>query len=366
MDEEVTRGGGQQTVVHPPGDADAVVQLDSTDTVDEATSRLRRAPWGVAVVLGEDRRFLGTVTDFGIRLGKLSGVSIDAPVTEVMSSRPVVADASATDAEIMELLQLHRLRALPIVDEQGEVLGMRSLGQSAPPGPAPIAVIMAGGRGLRLRPLTDKVPKPLLRVGSTTIVERIISGVAAAGVEHVYLAVNYMADAFRERLGDGEQLGVTLHYLHEETELGTAGPLSLLSASEGPVLVTNGDILTTVNFARMLDFHWRHGGAITVAGADHVSHVPYGILETTAQHLLSIEEKPDRRELCNAVIYLLEPDVLRLLRPGARADMPDLIADVLADGRSVGVFPILEKWFDIGDKAELDRILGRFATGEES
>lgn len=343
-----------------------VVELRADATVLEATSALRGTAAGVAVVLGEDRRFLGTVTDFGIRMAALGEVPTGAPVTNVISPRPVLAGATTSDTEIAELLRLHRLRALPIVDEHGEVLGMRCLEPPAVLEVPPIAVIMAGGRGLRLRPVTDRVPKPLLRVGSTTIVERIIGGLAAAGVEHVYLAVNYMAEAFEQRLGDGSSLEVSLHYLHEDSALGTAGPLSLLDAQESPIIVTNGDIVTTVDFARMLDFHWRLGGAMTVAGARYSSHVPYGILDASAQHLLGIEEKPDRVELCNAGMYVLEPEVLRLLQAAAAANMPDLIADVLADGKSVNVFPIFEKWFDIGGPAEFERILVQFATGEET
>ena len=345
--------------------SEAVVAVDASDRLSQAIARLRGAPQGLAVVLAEDGRLLGTLSDWDIRLARLDGVGGDALVGDVMSPRPVTAGPDAGDAEIFDLLQAHRLRALPIVDEQGEVLGIRTLDRSAT-GPPPVAVIMAGGRGLRLRPVTDTVPKPLLRLGSTTIIERMIAGLAAAGAEHVYLAVKYKAEAFYERLGDGAALGVELHYLHEESPLGTAGSLSLLPPQEGAIVVTNGDIVTTVDFARMLDFHWRHGGAMTVAGAMFVSHVPYGILDTCAHHLLSIQEKPDRSELCNAGMYVLQPHLLRLLTPGVHADMPDLIATVLAAGMAVNVFPILEKWFDIGGPAEFERILVQFATGEET
>ena len=345
--------------------SEALIALDAAESVGRATARLHGTPHGVAVVLGEDGRLVGTLSDCDIRLALLAGYGTDSPVRDVMSARTVTAGPSAGDAEVLDLLQSHRLRALPIVDERGHVLEMRTLDQAAT-GPPPVAVIMAGGRGLRLRPVTDTVPKPLLRLGSKTIIERMITGVAAAGAEHVYLAVKYKAEAFHERLGDGAALGVQLHYLHEESPLGTAGALSLLPPQEGPIVVTNGDIVTTVDFARMLDFHWRHGGAMTVAGATFVSHVPYGILDTCAHHLLSIEEKPDRSELCNAGMYVLEPHVLRLLSDGTHADMPDLIASVLAAGMSVNVFPILEKWFDIGGPAEFERILVQFATGEET
>ncbi len=346
---------------------DNLVVLRSEDSLADAIARLRGDPWGVAVVVDDDGRFLSTVTDFGIRQALLGRIDVDAPVGDLMSTRPVVARASWDDARIAELLRTHRVRALPLVDDEtARVVGMRSLDEFPSLTATPVAVIMAGGKGVRLRPVTDKTPKPLLRVGSRSIVERIIGGLVDAGVRDVFLAVNYKADLFQERLGDGASLGVNLHYLHEESALGTAGALSLLPELDGPLVVTNGDIVTTVDFGRMVDFHRRYGGAITVGGAEHVSHVPYGILETAGHHLLAIEEKPDRREFCNAGIYVLEPHVLRFIAPETHLNMPTLIADVLAEGMSVNVFPIHERWFDIGGPAEFERILIQFATGEES
>ena len=148
--------------------------------------------------------------------------------------------------------------------------------------------------------------------------------------------------------------------------MGTAGALSLLpSERRGPILVTNGDIVTTVDFARLFDFHWRHRGAITVAGVDHRSPIPYGVLRNVEHHLLSIEEKPERRDFCSAGIYVLEPDVLRLLPPKEAVGMPQVIGMVLAEGEAVHVFPILEAWYDIGETAQFERVLVQFATGDE-
>jgi len=252
-----------------------------------------------------------------------------------------------------------------VVDD-GRLVAIVSLASPSESRRPVTAVIMAGGRGLRLRPLTDKVPKPLLRIGPTSIVERIIVALASAGVEEVYLAINYMAELFEQRLGTGEHLGVTLSYLREEQEMGTAGPLSLLpDRVEGPILVTNGDIVTTLDFGRLLDFHWHHAGAVTVAAAPYLMHIPYGVVRTVEHHLLSIDEKPARQEYCSAGVYILEPSVLRLLQAKTFCDMPDLIGTVLADGLPVSVFPILEKWYDIGGPAEFERVLVQFATGDE-
>lgn len=356
--------GPVQTVLTPAGDAGAPV-LNTTDTLADALRVLRKTGLGLAVVVDTDEHVRGEVTDSRIRRAALAGKGLDATVGEVMSEQAVQVTSATTQEETLLLLHTHRLRTVPVVDD-ARLVGMRTLNTFAADNPPPIAVIMAGGRGQRLRPLTDKVPKPLLRVGSKSILERLIVAVRGAGVRDVYLAVNYKAEVFEQRLGAGEQLGVTLTYIREEQPLGTAGALSLLSAPvEGPILVLNGDILTTVDFSALFDFHRRQRAAATVAGVEHISHIPYGVLRNAEHHLLSMEEKPVRRDLCSAGIYVLEPELLRFLHPNEPMDMPDLLADVLADGQAVQVFPILEEWYDIGGTTEFERVLVNFATGEE-
>lgn len=338
--------------------------LDPSDTLAEALQSLQKTGVGLGVVVDGGGRVLGTLTDAGIRRAALNGRGMDLKVEDVMSEGGVRVTPETTDEETFELLRAHRIRSVPVLDDD-RLVDVRSLPGFPGDGP-PIAVIMAGGRGQRLRPLTDKVPKPLLRVGSKSIVERMIIALAAAGVRDVYLAVNYKAEIFEQRLGSGEQLGVRLHYIREEQAMGTAGALSLLSVpGASPILVVNGDILTTVDLARLFDFHWRHGGAVTLAGVEHLSHIPYGVLRSVEHHLLAIDEKPVRRDLCSAGMYVLEPHVLRFLAHNQPRDIPDLIADVLAEGLPVHVFPILEEWYDIGGTTEFERVLVKFATGEE-
>lgn len=340
--------------------------LRPQDTLATALQRLRRNRRGVAVVLDDAGQVIGTVVDADVRRAVLNGHSVEDRVAEVVCTPPVIAEPAMGEDQLLDLMLTHRIPCVPVVEE-GRLVAVRALEEwPAANLPQPAAVIMAGGRGARLRPVTDKVPKPLLKVGSTSIVERIILGLVAAGVRDVYLAVNYMAELFEERLGDGARLGARLHYIREEEPLGTAGALGLLPAGDGgPVLVMNGDLVTTVDFARLFDFHWRHAGAVTVAGVEHLSLIPYGVLRNVEHHLLSIDEKPVRRDFCSAGIYVVDPGVLSLLAPGEALDMPDLIAGVLAEGWPVNVFPILEKWYDIGGTAEFERVLVQFATGEE-
>lgn len=340
-------------------------RLRAGNTVAEALEQLRHNGRGIGVVMADDDTVLGTVTDGDIRRAALDGATVENLIGDLMSASPVVADRGIPDEEVLHLMRAHRLRAVPVV-EAGRLVGMRFL-DGLPPDRRPrTAVIMAGGRGMRLRPVTDKVPKPLLKLGSKSIVERLIARLANAGVEEVFLAINYMADVFEERLGSGQHLGVTLRYIREEEAMGTAGALSLLPQGiDGPLLVANGDILTTVDFSRLFEFHWRHRGAVTVAGVEYRSLIPYGVLRNVEHHLLSIDEKPERRDFCSAGIYVLEPEVLQLLAPKEAVGMPELIAAVLAEGLPAHVFPILEGWYDIGETAQFERVLVQFATGVE-
>src|SRR5438445_4199138 len=302
----------------------ATVQADQT--IGEAFAAAAAAG-RVVTVVGTDGRPLGAVTDADVRRAVAAGKPLDAPVTDALRREPEVTQ---------------------------------------PPATPPVGVLMVGGRGERLRPLTDKVPKPLLRVGGAAIVERLIRSFRLAGVDEVYLTVNYLSELFEERLGDGQALGVRLHYLREEQAMDTAGSLSLLPDLDRPLLVSNGDLVTTVDFAAMLEFHRYHRAAITVAGVQYAAKVPYGVLRTAEHHLLHIEEKPTTHQLVNAGMYVLSPEVLRYVPGDKPYKMTELIEDVLHDGLSVSVFPVLERWSDIGSKEEFERVLFEFAVEEES
>jgi NDP-sugar pyrophosphorylase family protein len=228
------------------------------------------------------------------------------------------------------------------------------------------AVVLAGGEGQRLRPLTDRVPKPLLQVGRTTILERVLERLRDSGVTDIWLAVNYKADMIEERVGDGSAYGVKVRYLHEHTPLHTAGPLSLLpERPTGPVIVTNADQVTSLDFMRMVEWHRAEGAALTVGSMEHTVQVPYGVLEVDGSRFVGIAEKPELRTRCNAGIYVLESAVIDLVPPDTHFGMDRLLAATVDAGLPVSVFPILEQWIDIGTPEELEKALLWFATGEE-
>lgn len=321
---------------------------------------------GMLVVVNRGR-VVGTVTDAALRRAALDDPTLSMPVGELMSRHPVTAPPSASKAELARVLRLHRLRSVPVVDA-GKLVDVVSLDDVGAAGdPTPMAVLMVGGRGERLRPLTDKLPKPLLRIGGSSILERTIVMLAAAGVTEVYLTLGYMADVFEEQIGDGKRLGVRITYIREDKPLGTAGALSLLPALDRPIYVGNGDLVTTVDLRAMFDYHWHQGSAITIAGVEHWTHVPYGVLRTAGHHVLGIDEKPNRRDFVSAGMYVLAPEVLRLVPQGMPYLMTDLLDAVVAEGQPVNVFPIInpERWIDIGSREDFERVLLQFATGEE-
>lgn len=341
--------------------------LRADQSLGDAFRAARAGGDRLAVVVDGDGRVTSTVTDGDIRRAVLSGHTLDSPLSRTLSGAPVLLNHDDSDGTQRETFVRTGHSAIAVVDADRRLVGVRRLADVAPDlAVAPAGVLMVGGRGERLRPLTDKMPKPLLKIGGAAIVERLIESLRVAGVNDVYLTVNYMAEQFEERLGAGADLGVRLHYVREQQPLDTAGALSLLPPQDRPLLVSNGDLVTTIDFAAMLDFHRFHRSAITVAGVEYASTVPYGVLRTAEHHLLHIDEKPTSRQLVSGGIYVLSPDVLRYV-PGDRAfKMPDLIDCALRDGFGVSVFPVLERWSDIGSKDEFERVLFEFAVEEEN
>ena len=341
------------------------VVVRSDEQIGAAFDRMHEHGTGLAVVVGAGGPVVGTVSDGDIRRAHLAGRPPTTEVSEVMGDVPAVVTPGMDDDDVRAVLERHHLPSVPVVDED-RVLGLRHLEEVGGLRPPVTAVILAGGRGQRLRPLTDKVPKPLLTVGRTTIVERLLEGLRTAGVVDVYLSVNYKAEAFEERLGDGAAHGVRLRYLREHVELNTAGPLSLLpERPSGTLLVMNADQVTAMHFARLVDYHRQQGAAITVGTFDYAVQVPYGVLELRGSRVGGIVEKPTLHRSCNAGIYALDPEVVDLVPPDTFFGMPSLVEAVLARGDAVEAFPILEKFIDIGTLEELEAALVLFATGEE-
>ena len=341
------------------------VVAPNTISIAEALSRLNQAGTGALILCVDGRKLAGLVTDGDIRRAMLRRVSLDAPCQTIASSSPVTAPAATSEGDALLLMDRHNIDQLPLVDADGNVtefLLRRDLVEEDQLRLS--AVIMAGGFGTRLRPLTEQVPKPMLPVGDRPLLERTIRQLRRAGIRDISLIMHYLPDKIAEHFGDGSAFGVRLTYQREEQPLGTAGGLRLLQRPRGPFVVINGDILTGVSFHDMLRYHRNHGARITVGVRKYEVGVPFGVVECDDVQITRLTEKPSVTFFINAGIYLLEPAVCDLIPDGRRFDMTDLIPAVAAAGHNVVAFPIREYWLDVGrledyQKAQDDVLGGR-------
>jgi dTDP-glucose pyrophosphorylase len=325
-------------------------------SIRDAAEQMDCNGMGIVLAVDDDKRLLFTITDGDLRRAVLANTELDQNVRQLAAAKPerfavpLTARSGTPAEELLGLMVKSGLRQIPLLDEAGRVVDLALLEDMAKDYELPLrAVVMAGGRGERLRPLTDGIPKPMLRIGERPLLELIVERLRGAGIRRVSLATHYRADQITEHFGTGEDFGVDIHYVEEERPLGTAGALGLLAASEEPLLVVNGDILTQVDFRAFLQFHQEHDADMTVAVREHEVAFPFGVVEMEGIFVRSIQEKPIFRQLVNAGMYLLEPQVQRLVTPGEPDDMVELIKRLVDGGGQVIAFPIRESWLDVGD-----------------
>lgn len=311
----------------------------------------------VALVTDDAGMIVGLVTDGDIRRGLLAGQTLESPVSGVMTKDYISATPEMDRSGVLDLMKAASIRHVPVLDDRKRLLGIHFmevlLGTERK---SNVAVIMAGGEGRRLRPLTDRVPKPMIRVAGRPILERIVLLLVGYGIRHIYISVNYMADVIVQHFGDGSRFGCRIDYLHERAPLGTGGALSLLpEPPRVPLIVMNGDLVTQIDIARMLTFHALQRAEATLAARHYQSEIPYGVVSEREGRLQELIEKPAAHYLINAGIYVLEPAVLPLVPAGAYFPITDLFSKLLAQKRAVAVYQVEEDWIDVGRRDELER-----------
>ncbi len=333
-------------------------------TLKDAAQNIEKTKNTLAVITDTEGRLLGTITDGDIRRALLAGHQLTDFVTVCMNENPTTADVSSSETYQLDLLRSRKVIALPLVNSKGHckrIVRIYDLEQTEGKGSAEGfygAIIMAGGEGRRLLPLTEKTPKPMIQVGGVPLIERQVQRIIKAGIKRIFISVNHLSHVIEEYFGDGSNHGVPIRYLREDKKLGTGGSLSLLPAPEeidDPLIIINGDVLTTSDFGHLLNFHQEHEAVVTVGVVDYHLEVPYGVVKVQGVHVVALEEKPSQRFLCNAGIYVLSPEVLKFLPKDQSFDMTDLIEVCLKNDIKVGVFPIHEFWTDIGTPRELEK-----------
>ena len=330
--------------------------IQPTASIRDAIEKIDTTGTQIVLVVDADNHLLGTVSDGDIRRGLLSGVSLDQPVDRVMNAHPTVAHKRQSRQSILTLMRNKTLFQIPVIDEDGIVVGLEVLKKLLGHAHNNWVMIMAGGMGTRLRPHTDNCPKPMLHVGGKPILETILENFIRQDFRRFYLSVNYMADKIIDHFGDGSNWGVEIVYVREQERLGTAGALGLLPASPSePILVMNGDLLTQVNFNQLLDFHHKHKSFATMAVREYEFQVPFGVVNLDSPRILRIDEKPKHHFFVNAGIYVLDPEALKQVPSSGIFDMTTLFERLIEQQLPTAAFPVREYWLDIGRLDDFER-----------
>jgi len=335
-----------------------VVRPDQTvrDAMRTITDNWRE----LAIVVEPGLRVVGVITDGDIRRGLLNSLTLESPAAAVMTRDYIAVGPEADRAAVLDLMMSRSIRHVPVLDAERRLMGVHFLealiGTTDKPN---VAVIMAGGEGRRLRPLTDARPKPMMDVAGRPILERIVLHLVGYGIKRIYIAVNYLAHVIEAHFGDGGRFGCEIAYLREDRPLGSGGALSLLPKGHShPLIVMNGDLVSRFDVSRLLEQHAREGVAATVAARDHRVDIPFGVIDAHGRRLQALTEKPSAHFLINAGIYVLDPALLGEIPAGQFFPIPRLFDRLLAQGRPVGVYRIEEDWIDVGRREDLSRANG--------
>ncbi len=341
--------------------------LSTTATIHQAIRNLDQSSLKIVLMINDGAELEGTISDGDIRRGLLKGLDISSPVTSVINRNALVVPPEVGRAMIMQLMVANKIQQIPVVDENHHIVGLHIWDQiTTPPTRSNLMVIMAGGMGTRLRPYTENCPKPLLPVAGKPMLEHIIERAKLEGFSHFVLAIQYLGKMIEEYFGDGKRLGVKIDYLREQSPLGTAGALGLLSPHpDAPFVVTNGDVITDIRYGELLDFHIRHSASATMAVRVHEWQHPFGVVHTRGVEIVGFEEKPVARSHINAGVYALDPGALSVLNAGSHCDMPTLFGRLQAQAKRTVAYPMHEPWLDVGRPDDLIRAIAEVVKKSE-
>lgn len=335
-------------------------QIGEDQSLKTAMTTLESSGTEVVLIVDRDGRLSGVMTDGDIRRALLAEGSLEAPLYPHVHREYTSVGPSESRAEVIELMRARSIHQIPVLEEHGRLVGLHLLheliGQPELPNSA---VIMAGGQGTRLRPITEHLPKPMIRVAGRPILERIILHMVGFGIRNIYLSVNYLGEMIENYFGDGGKFGCHIQYLYEQEPLGTGGPLSLLpEAPKHPILVMNGDLVTQIKIDKLLSYHNSAELKATIGVRRYLHSVPFGCIEVSNNgHVISIEEKPMLERMINAGIYVISPEVVRQV-PKQFYPITSLFDAIIKQGDSVGAFEIVEDWIDVGQKEQLAQAQG--------
>jgi len=329
-------------------------------TIIQCMESMDKTGAGIALAVDDTFKLIGTISDGDIRKALLRGCSLDSKITQLINRNCFNVLPTVPRVKVLDIMQARRFEQVPIVDEQSKVIGMHFLHDMLGIVSSPSwAVIMAGGKGMRLRPLTENMPKPMIKVAGRPILERIILHLISYGINRIFLAVNYLSEMIEDHFKDGSQFGVTIEYLRENKPLGSGGALSLLpELPSHPLLVMNGDLIEDANFAKMIAFHNQNKFYATMGVYPYFHQVPFGCVDVENNSLSSLVEKPILEKTVNAGIYVLSPKAVSQIPKDTVFPITNLFEQALAKKTVCGAFILEKEWLDIGSPQQLRQARG--------
>ena len=328
--------------------------------IRKAISTIEKGGLRIALITNSQNKLVGTICDGDVRRGLLKGFTLDSPLSSIIQKNYHKASSKVSQKEISKIMKEKSISQIPIVTKDNKLIGL-VISQDLLPDSSNLllpnyALLMAGGKGTRLKPITNDCPKPLLPINGKPILEIILEQCINSGIRNFYISVHYLADKIIKYFGDGSKWNVNIDYLNEEIPLGTAGALRLIPTNvKEPIIVINGDVLTKTNFQEILKYHSENNADITICAREHKLSSPYGVIEVQGIKFKSMVEKPSFRQLVNAGIYVINPQLIKQIKQNQYLDMPELIALTKTNDKNVIVYPVHEYWIDIGKPESLNK-----------
>jgi dTDP-glucose pyrophosphorylase len=331
--------------------------LYQRSSIKDALKKLDALELKLVILIDDEGMLLGTVSDGDIRRGMIDGKSINGPALEIANTTPLVATEDTNKIQLFDLMQLHKISVVPILDNDFKVIGLY---REKPEDKFVLRknkfVIMAGGKGKRMMPFTEICPKPLIQISNKPILQHIIERAKSEGFINFYLLTNYLSSMIKDYFGDGSKLGVNINYIEEKFPLGTAGGLSNIEVlkDDEPLIVSNGDVMCDINYADLLKYHLNHKVEATMAVKSYELQNPFGVVKTQNGFITGIEEKPVIKSNINAGIYVLNSSSISLIIKDEYCDMPTLFKNIISDGGLTIAYPIHEPWLDVGRPEDIE------------
>jgi dTDP-glucose pyrophosphorylase len=329
--------------------------LPERSTIGQAIRSLDQVAIKIVLVVDKVGKLIGTISDGDIRRGLLNGLDLNSPIASIIHHNALVVPPEMARNMVMKLMAVNKIHQIPVVDGQQQLVGLHLWDEiTTLPARANLMVIMAGGKGTRLLPHTQNLPKPMVLVAGKPMLEHIIERAKLEGFNHFVLAIHHLGHIIEAHFGNGERLGIKIDYLREQSPLGTAGALGLLNPKPDlPFVVSNGDVITDIRYGELLDFHNHNQASATMAVRIYEWQHPYGLVQMQGVEIIGFEEKPVARSHINAGVYVLSPEILNEFIADAPCDMPMLFERLQAKAKRTVAYPMHEPWLDVGRPIDL-------------